>query len=59
MKNCPVSVMFPKDLLKKIDRNEFTRITSRSDFVRTVVNDFFRREEKAREDKNHNEKTKD
>lgn len=56
MKNCPVSVMFPKDLLKKIDENEFTRNTSRADFVRTAVNDFFKRMEIDKGAESHEQK---
>lgn len=52
-KKSSVTVMFPNDLLKKVDENVFTRFTSRSDFLRVVVNDYFERAEKTNGEKKH------
>lgn len=50
-KKSSITVIFPKDLLKKVDEDAFTKFTSRSDFVRTVINDYFMRAEKTNEEK--------
>lgn len=59
MKKSTISVIFPSELLKKVDENAFRKITSRSDFVLFAINDFFVREEKAREEKEHHENQKE
>lgn len=53
VKKSSITVIFPRDLLRKVDDDAFTKFTSRSDFVRTVINDYFIREEKTNGEKKH------